>query len=430
MTDTTAPHSSARWEWVWAARRVPQCGADAPPLDVQIAAGDDGKAKAWVKCFTGETSWAFSSRMRCCRSVVYTAPAFHHTGRISGVALQDDTTQQWIVDGTLQRVHQDRPSTFNIRYVGSCVCVCGCTWLVLTIGCLVGSPSANRDGNVFTGQLNYGGLTERWLGIRSSPVSQFNLSPVLESGQCQDVPMLRFDSYTAVDVAAANRVVLGGWQTYTIEAWVCPTAPRVLLPSSLNEGNAGDNQVLQTIFSKANRGSRGELEFGLTPDLRVVARRAAGVTLVPPATMRIGEPAFLIFEVRTEVASTRVWPGDCSRRWLRCTFVYQVSPLVNPTKQDWIGLYKVGSGNRALGKRYYKVTKGQNMIEWAASKGPKQPGQYEFRYFKTSGYNCVVGVSPPFTVLAADDFSGIEESKVPPVRVLVPKPIALVAHVR
>ena len=305
MTDTTAPHSSARWEWVWAARRVTQCGADASPVDVQIAAGDDGKAKAWVKCFTGETSWAFSSRMRCCRSVVYTAPAFHHTGRISGVALQDDTTQQWIVDGTLQRVHQDRQSTFNIRYVGSwCMCVCGCTWLVLTIGCLVGSPSANRDGNVFTGQLNYGGLTERWLGIRSSPVSQFNLSPVLESGQCQDVPMLRFDSYTAVDVAAANRVVLGGWQTYTIEAWVCPTAPRVLLPSSLNEGNAGDNQVLQTIFSKANRGSRGELEFGLTPDLRVVARRAAGVTLVPPATMRIGEPAFLIFEVRTEVAAS------------------------------------------------------------------------------------------------------------------------------
>lgn len=87
----------------------------------------------------------------------------------------------------------------------------------------------------------------------------------------------------------------------------------------------------------------------------------------------------------------------------------QVNGLVGATKKDWIGLYRVGQSNRAVGKRYYNAHNVGGMIEWAASKGPPKPGQYEFRYFKTGGYSCVAGVSPVFTVLAAE--AGDAEAK-------------------
>lgn len=107
----------------------------------------------------------------------------------------------------------------------------------------------------------------------------------------------------------------------------------------------------------------------------------------------------------------------------------QVNGLVGATKKDWIGLYRVGQSNRAVGKRYYNAHNVGGMIEWAASKGPPKPGQYEFRYFKTGGYSCVAGVSPVFTVLAAE--AGDAEAKAqvhaPAVCAMsVPAPCALV----
>ena len=48
---------------------------------------------------------------------------------------------------------------------------------------------------------------------------------------------------------------------------------------------------------QSDRFDRGELEFGLTADLRLVAQRATGVNIVPPSNLHVGDPFYLLFEV-------------------------------------------------------------------------------------------------------------------------------------
>lgn len=106
-------------------------------------------------------------------------------------------------------------------------------------------------GDRFAGTISYGDETARWLGVRGGgATSDFDLSPVLESGQCQPIPQLMFDGYTAVDVGSSHHISMGGWQPFTVEAWVCPVAPDVPLPSTLEETNTLGPVVVQTIFSK------------------------------------------------------------------------------------------------------------------------------------------------------------------------------------
>ncbi|MCA9357180.1 hypothetical protein H6784_05395 [Candidatus Nomurabacteria bacterium] len=60
---------------------------------------------------------------------------------------------------------------------------------------------------------------------------------------------------------------------------------------------------------------------------------------------------------------------------------------------DWIGLYRVGDSDQRYQSWKY-VSGNNNTIEFT----PKEPGSYEFRYFKNSGYTRVAK-SNPFTVV-------------------------------
>lgn len=149
---------------------------------------------------------------------------------------------------------------------------------------------------------------------------------VLEQGRCRHAPILTFNGTTAVDVLAGEDVTLGGWQPFTLAAWVKPEVvqyaansatvlvqshtPRPPPPTLHQAGGlaqvaavrsstiADGMEVSRTIFSKMDRDVKGEFEFGLTSDNHLIAHRLTVVTFTLPQFLRVGEDFILLYKVR------------------------------------------------------------------------------------------------------------------------------------
>jgi hypothetical protein len=104
------------------------------------------------------------------------------------------------------------------------------------------------------------------------------------------------------------------------------------------------------VFSKCDRGVRGEIEFGLTPDGRVYGRRFAPIVFTVPEVIVVGEEFVLLFSL--------LGAGGVG-------------------KDDWIGVYPVGAANSAVKLRWYKVNGTHGSISWSGQKGPVAAGNLE-----------------------------------------------------
>ena len=135
-----------------------------------------------------------------------------------------------------------------------------------------------------------------------------------------------------------------------------------------------------------DRGVRGELEFGINRSGRVYARRFRCVSFTLPDMLVVGEDFVVMFQL--------LGGG--------------VNSVVG--KDDWVGLYPVGTANSAVKTRWYKAAGTSGAISWTRDKGPTTAGTYEFRYFRGNGYSGVVGVSDPITVIDLDSLGG-DDSK-------------------
>jgi hypothetical protein len=100
----------------------------------------------------------------------------------------------------------------------------------------------------------------------------------------------------------------------------------------------------QVVFSKMDRGVRGEFEMGLTHDGRVFGRRFRCVAFTVPDMLVVGEEFVLMFQL------------------------LGVGAQANMGKDDWVGLYPVGTPSTAVKTRWYKASGSTGAITWAPSK--------------------------------------------------------------